>query len=205
MKTELCTVYSSEWRDNWSSWRAGAWPCQWIVTRNQLPLENSIFSPYLCRKDEGLLGWQQIVLPMYSTVQYKNYTTSCPPAYWGWTFTESIALYVKLWSRLKTNRWQSYGVMKMYTTGICLFHRSVANCDRWVIYKAGQLHCFYCNICSPTNILIKVWKGSIIPDVTTEEPKQTFTSNTARQVIQSVQLKSGPSTQQWIFHVRCYL
>jgi hypothetical protein len=101
LKTELCTVHNSECRDSCSSWRAGAWPCQWTVTSNQLPLEYSIFSPYLCRKDGGLLGGQQISVLMNEdfcpcTVWYKNYTTSCPPAYWGWTGIESITLYEKL-------------------------------------------------------------------------------------------------------------
>ena len=70
---------------------------------------------------------------------------------------QKVSLYVKLWPRLKINRWQSFGVIKMYImTGIWLFHRSVANCDRWVIYKSGQFHCLYRNICSVTDLLIKV-------------------------------------------------
>jgi hypothetical protein len=30
-----------------------------------------------------------------------------------WTYTESIARNVELWSELKTNRWPSYGIMTM--------------------------------------------------------------------------------------------
>ena len=76
VKTELCTVHSSECRDSCSSWRAGAWPCQWLVTCNQLPLEYSIFPPILVQKRWRFVKWTAGIyanewrfLPMYSMVQ----------------------------------------------------------------------------------------------------------------------------------------
>lgn len=52
---------------------------------------------------------------------------------------------VKLWPRLKTNEWPRYGLMGMYNiTGICQFRKSVANCDKWPVYKGGQYRNFHC-------------------------------------------------------------
>jgi hypothetical protein len=40
---------------------------------------------------------------------------------------------------------ESFPVMNMYCiTGICQFHRNVANCDKWFTYKGAKLHRFYC-------------------------------------------------------------
>ena len=75
------------------------------------------------------------------------------PTKGGWNCTESIALNMKLWPQLKTNRWPSYWVMNMYNiTGTCQFHRSVANCDKRFTYKGAKIHRFYCIF-----ITIKVW------------------------------------------------
>jgi hypothetical protein len=47
--------------------------------------------------------------------------------------------------RFKIYRWPSYGVMTTYNIiGILRFRISVANCNRWLTDKSGQLQMFYC-------------------------------------------------------------
>lgn len=56
-----------------------------------------------------------------------------------------MTLNVKLWPRLKINRWPSYGLVTMCNImGICVFYKSVANRHRWLTYMDGQFHSFYC-------------------------------------------------------------
>lgn len=82
------------------------------------------------------------------------------PTIGGWNYTESIALNMKLWPKLKINRWPSYHVINMYNiTGICQFHRSVASCDEWFTYKGTKLHRFYCIFITIKGWLMPYWNS----------------------------------------------
>jgi hypothetical protein len=82
--------------------------------------------------------------PMYC-MAHKLYNSLGRPTCGGWNCPYSIKINVKLWSRFKTYRWPSYGLMTMCNIiRMCWFHKSVANCDKWPTYKGGQLDRFYC-------------------------------------------------------------
>jgi len=71
---------------------------------------------------------------------------------------------VQLWPRLEINEWPRYGLMYMYNiTGICQFCKSVANCDKWPVYKGGANIVIFTVLVGGARSTLPPWEKSAVP------------------------------------------
>ena len=62
------------------------------------------------------------------------------------TFMSANIRRCEMWNCGQDKRVTTLRINEMYNiTGICQFHKSVANCDKWPVYKGGQHRNFHCN------------------------------------------------------------